>query len=107
MVEMLSRIDNIHYRFYLHLSQPPPVVATLSTLKGTIEIALVITWWLPRASVRFTTEVTFAVCVKRGGSLVPRSALPAEVTFAVCENAALPLPPTLRSGYPFCPKGQL
>ena len=54
MVKMLSRIDNIHYRFYLHLPQPPPVVATLSTLKGTIEIALVKTWWLPRASVRFT-----------------------------------------------------
>ena len=54
MVEMLSRFDNIHYRFYLHLPQPPPVVATLSTLKGTIESARVITWWLPRASVRFT-----------------------------------------------------
>ena len=31
--------DNNHYRFCWRWPQPPPVVATLSTLKGTVELS--------------------------------------------------------------------
>jgi len=51
--------DNNHYRFFLHLPQAHPNAPTLSTLKGTLVMV--------RAKYR-------------GGSLVPRSALPPEVS---------------------------
>ena len=80
--------DNNHYRFCWRWPQPPPVVATLSTLKGTVELS--------------SRE-------KRSGSLVPRSALPAEVSSAAaklqrcrCRLHLVPATPSaLKGNYSF------